>query len=147
MKGVFASVPLVLTLSTVPAIAAPKNWMTQSPWKLKTPVITEFNIARDYYKRTVFLGSAQSLTAYVNHWGLKVQIYGENKTRRCSQTLGSGQLWAVCSQTVLDPTYYNKVVCVATNTQGRSLDPNIYREDYRTNVFNTVMNNPYGESY
>ena len=74
MKGVFASVALVLTLSTVPAIAAPKSWMTRSPRKLKAPVTTEFNIARDYYKRTVFLGSAQSLTAYVKHWGLKVQI-------------------------------------------------------------------------
>lgn len=84
MKGVFASVAPVLTLSTVPAIAAPKNWMTQSPWKLRAPVTAEFNIARDYKKRIVFSGSAQSLTAYVNHWGLKVQIYGENKTRRCS---------------------------------------------------------------
>ncbi len=52
--------------------------------------------------------------------------------------LGSGQLWVVCSQTVLDPTYYNKVVGVATNTQGRALDQNIYR---------TVMNSPSVESY
>ena len=75
MKGVFASVALVLTLSTVPAIAAPKSWMTRSPRKLKAPVTTEFNIARDYdyYKRIVFSGLAQSLSAYVEHSGVMVQ--------------------------------------------------------------------------
>lgn len=128
----------LLTFSSFISVAKAESWMERNPWTLKTPVVASPSYTSGYYKHVVFQGSANELNSYVQYWGLNAYVFAEGKTKVAELSFGNGRRWAVCHLTAYDE-YYNTVTCVAVNSQGSSLDRNIYRQSYRTNVYDNFV--------
>lgn len=129
----------VLLLSfSVSSAAKAGSWIERNPWKLKTPVVASPSYTDGYYKNVVFQGNSSDLDNYIQYWNLNVYIFLEGENRVSEGSFGNGRRWAVCHLTIYDKDY-NTVSCVAVNSKGRALDRKIYRQDYRTNVYNKFI--------
>jgi hypothetical protein len=136
LKKVIVLLTTVVIFVPVPAKA--DSWINRNPWTLQTPVVASPSYTSGYYKGVVFQGDDQELGSYIQYWRLKIHLFAEGREKVSESFVGVGRLWAVCHLTAYDENY-NKVTCVAVNSQGRALDPNIYRQDYRTNVYNNFI--------
>lgn len=134
------TIPTMLSAAWLSDIKPVKadSWIDRNPWTLNAPLVASPSYTDGDYKKVVFQGNAEQLSSYIQAWGLKIHLFAEGRERVSEGFVGEGRLWAVCHLTVFDPDY-NTVTCVAVNARGRALDRNIYRQDYRTNVYNKFV--------
>ncbi len=128
---------LILSFS-VSSTAKANSWIEHNPWKLRTPVVASSSYTDGYYKHVIFQGNVNELDNYVQYWDLNVYMFLEGKTKVSEGSFGNGRQWAVCHSTIYNEDY-NTVTCVAVNSKGRALARNIYRQNYRTNVYNNFV--------
>lgn len=134
------TVPTLLSTTSLSnaKLALADSWIYRNPWTLRNPVVASPSDINRYYKSVVFQGNAEQLDSYLQHWRLKVKLFVQGREKVLEKVMGTGRLWAVCHLTTYDQ-YYNTVTCVRINSQGRALDPNIERADYRTNVYKNFV--------
>lgn len=137
MKKLFSQLTCIIHISSSTAVQA--GSIDNNPWKLKSAIVITPASHAIYYKHVIFQGNILDLEEYVKHWGIKTKVYydytitGGQHIRGVNE-LGSGKLWAVCHEIKSGPNH--PVACVAVDSRGKALDPNIYLPPYRWSVYN-----------
>lgn len=130
---------LVVSFTILSSTVVQAGSIYSNPWKLLSEIVITPASHAIYYKHVIFQGSILDLEEYVKYWKIKTKVYYDftvpgGQQIRGVNYLGAGKLWAICHEIKSGP--YHPVACVAVDSRGRALDPNIYRAEYRWSVYN-----------